>query len=423
MSGTRQRTVASLRILAGMTEQPRTPLGRRFWKVWTAATASNVGDGIVVAALPLLAASLTREPVGVAATTIAVRLPWLVFGLFAGVIVDRTDRLRLMTVTDLGRAAAFGALTLLIATGRVTLPILYLAIFGVGVLETLFDTAAMSMTPALVARDQLERANARINGAYIAANEFVGPLLGAVLFAFAAAAPFGVNAATFAVSVAILTTVGGSYRPERRDERSVIGDIRVGFRFVWREPLIRAFAIGAGTINLGFTAAAAVLVLHAQDNLDLGEVGFGLLLASGAVGGVVGAQLAPRTITRFGRRASVLGSVVVLSGTVAVMGASREPWTAAVAFAGFGFAGEIWNVVSVTYRQSVTPDDLLGRVMSGFRVIAYGTFPIGAALGGVIATATGLRSTFFFGAALIAALLPYLAVATTRHSLRPAATL
>jgi MFS family permease len=395
------------------------PLGRRFWKVWTAATASNVGDGIVLAAIPLLAASLTREPIGVAATTIAVRLPWLVFGLFAGVIVDRTDRLRLMRLTDLGRAAVFAALAVVIATGDMTLAILYVAVFGVGVLETLFDTAAMSMTPALVERDQLERANARINGAYIAANEFIGPLLGAALFAVAAAAPFGVNAATFAVSVAILLTVAGRYRPQRVGPTSVIGDIRVGFAFVWREPLIRAFAIGAGAINLGFTAAAAVLVLHAQDNLGLDDVGFGMLLASAAVGGVIGAQLAPRTIARFGRRSSVLGAVVALSGGVAVMGATSGLVGAAGGFAVFGFAGEIWNVVSVTYRQSVTPDDLLGRVMAGFRVIAYGAFPIGAALGGVIATVTGLRATFFFGAALIAALFPYLALITSRHSLTP----
>ncbi len=393
------------------------PLGARFWKVWTAATASNVGDGIVIAAMPLLTASLTREPVGVAATTIAVRLPWLVFGLFAGVIVDRTDRRRMMMTTDLARAAAFLGLTLLIVGDTITLPVLYLSIFAIGVLETLFDTAAMSMTPALVARNQLERANARINGAYIAANEFVGPLLGAALFAAAAALPFAVNAATFFVGVAILATVGGRYRPERTEKTSVLADIRVGFGFVWREPLIRAFAIGAGAINLGFTAAAAVLVLHAQDNLGLDPFGFGVLLASAAVGGVIGAQLAPRTIARFGRRASVLGAVVACSAGVLVMGIAGGLWLAATGFAVFGFAGEVWNVVSVTYRQSVTPDDLLGRVMSGFRVIAYGAFPVGAALGGVIASTAGLRAAFFIGAALIAALIPYLLVVTARHSL------
>lgn len=398
-------------------DQATTGLGKRFWKVWTATTASNIGDGIVLAALPLLAASLTREPVGVAATTIFVRLPWLVFGLFAGVIVDRADRLRVMITADMGRVIVFAGITAMTATGNMSLTVLYLSIFGVGILETLFDSSAMSMTPALVLTEQLELANARINGAYIAAQEFVGPLLGAALFAVAAAAPFGVNAATFAISVAILATVRGRYRPERTIRSSIVQDIKVGFGFVWREPLIRAFAIGAGAINLGSTAAISILVLHTQDNLGLDALGFGILLASAAVGGILGAMFAPITITRLGRRSSVLGAVAGLSGGIATMGLAPTIWLAIGGYALFGFAGEIWNVVSVTYRQSVTPDALLGRVMSGFRVIAYGAFPVGAALGGLIATAISIRATFIFGATVIGALLPFLVVVTARHQL------
>jgi len=199
----------------------------------------------------------------------------------------------------------------------------------------------------------------------------------------------------------------------------VASDIRAGFGFVWLEPTIRAFAIGAGVINLGFTAAAAVLVLHSQDNLALGDLGFGILLASAAVGGVIGAQLAPRTIVWVGRKPSIFASVAVLAVGIAVMGATGNAWVAAAGFASFGFAGEIWNVVSVTYRQSITPDAMLGRVMSGFRIIAYGAFPIGAALGGIIATVVGIRATFYVGGGLIAALLPYLMLATRHHTLDP----
>ncbi len=406
-------------VVTSTSQQRPPPLGRQFWTVWSAATASNLGDGVVLAALPLLAAELTREPIGIAGTTIAVRLPWLVFGLFAGVVVDRTDRLRLMVATDLGRAAVFAVIAAGFATDNTSLVLLYVAVFGVGILETLFDTSAMSMTPALVGGDQLDVANARINGAQIAANEFVGPPLGGALFAVGLAVPFGFNATTFVLSVLILLTVGGRYRPQRAEPTSVAEDIRAGFGFVWREPLIRSLALGAGAINIGFTSAASVLVLHAQDNLRLGGLGFGLLLASAAAGGVVGAGSAPHIISFLGRRRSVLSSVVVLAAGMVLMGLSGAAWPAAMGFASFGFAGEIWNVVFVTYRQSVSPDHMLGRVMSGFRVIAYGAFPVGAALGGLIAWAISVRATFFIGAAIIVAILPHLVYVTRTHSMEP----
>lgn len=145
-----------------------------------------------------------------------------------------------------------------------------------------------------------------------------------------------------------------------------------------------------------------------------------MLLAAAAGGGIVGAQMAPRVIGHVGRRSSILSSVVALSAGIAVMGAANRLWLAAAGYAVFGFGGEIWNVVSVTYRQSVTPDHLLGRVMSGFRVIAYGAFPVEAALGGLVASVTSIRTTFYLGAAVIGVLLPFLVVVTSRHDLHRA---
>jgi MFS family permease len=397
-------------------------LPRSFWKIWTASTASNVGDGVVLVAVPLLAAQLTRDPLAVAATTIAVRLPWLLFGLFAGAIVDRTDRKRVMVYTDVARAVALIALAVVVGTDNITLAGLYVAVFAVGVLETLFDTAAMSILPAVVPTDQLERANGRLFAAAIAANSFAGPALGGLLFAAAAWVPFGFDAATFFISALLLATLAGGFRPERVSEKSIVADIKAGMRFVWRERVIRTFAIGAGVLNLGFTAAAAIFVLHAQDNLGLGEVGFGLLLASAAVGGILGAQAASRFIAAIGRYRSLLLAVALMAGGLAVMGAASSPWLAGASFAAVAFFEEVWNVVSVTYRQAATPNEMLGRVMSSFRVIAYGAFPVGAALGGAIASATGLRSTFFVGALIMAALLPLIVSEMSRADLAPGAT-
>jgi MFS family permease len=190
-----------------------------------------------------------------------------------------------------------------------------------------------------------------------------------------------------------------------------------GFAFVWSEPGIRAFAIGAGVINLAFTAVAAVLVLHAQDNLGLDEVGFGLLLGAAAVGGIVGAIVAPPIVRLLRRYRSILFAVATMAAGMVVAGVAQTPWIAGAGLALFAMAGGLWDIVSVTYRQTVTPDALLGRVMSGFRVIAYGTFPLGAAVGGVIAALLSLRATFYFGAFLTAALIPLLQILLPRHSL------
>jgi MFS family permease len=384
-------------------------LGRRYWTMWMASTVSNLGDGVVVAALPLLAARLTRDPLGVAATTIAVRLPWLLFALLAGVIVDRRDRLRTMQGADVGRAALFGVVAALVAADAMTLPLLYVCMFAAGVLETLFDTAAMSILPAMVSPDRLDHANSRLDGAQVASNELLGPAIGGALFAAGAALPFGVNAITFAAGVALLATVAGSYRPAPTG-RSMLADMRDGFAFVWRQPGIRAFAVGAGMINLGFTAAVSLLVLHAEDNLGLDALGFGLLLPAAATGGIAGSLSAPAVIRWLGRRRCVFAAVAAMALGLGGTGAAGTAWLAGAGLALFGLAGAVWNVVSVTHRQSITPDALLGRVMSGFRVIAYGAFPVGALAGGAIAAFAGIRATFYFGAATIAVLLPLLLV-------------
>jgi MFS family permease len=325
----------------------------------------------------------------------------------------------MMVVTDLARAAGFATLAILVATDHISLAVLYAAVFAMGVLETLFDTAAMSIIPSVVPSDQLERANGRLFAAQIAANSFAGPALGGLLFAAAVWVPFGVDAATFVTSAVLLVTVAGRFRPERTIPTSIMTDVRAGMAFVWRERIIRTFAIGAGVLNFGFTAAAAIFVLHAQDNLGLSEVGFGILLASAAAGGVLGAQAAPRVISGVGRYRSLIAAVLVMSAGLVVMGVTSSPWIAAAGFAMLAFFEEVWNVVSVTYRHLRTPDEMLGRVMSSFRVIAYGTFPLGALAGGFIAQVGGLRIAFYVGAAVMVSLLPLVISVMSERELRP----
>ena len=381
-----------------------------FWRVWSASTISNLGDGVMLAALPLLAASVSDDPAGVAGMTAAATLPWLLFGLVAGVVVDRVDRVRLMRAVDVARAVIVGVIALIVIAHTVTLPVLYLAVFALGVAETLFDSAAMAVIPAVVEADDLETANGRLFGAQLAANSFVGPPLGGALFAVAAALPLFVDAATFLVSAAILMSVRVSAL-ERSLSQSVMADMAEGLRFIWSQPTIRAFAIGAGVVNLSFTAANAILVLFAKEELGLRGAGFGLLLAGGAVGSVVGTIAAGRAARLLGRRRAVVWSVLGFAASLFVLATTSNPVVAGAALAGFGLSGEVWNVIAVSYRQSVVPERLLGRVMATYRVIAYGAFPVGALTGGALARVAGLRVGIGVGAVLTPGLAVYLRVA------------
>lgn len=381
-----------------------------FRKVWFASTASNVGDGIVLAALPLLAVRFSHDPVAVSGMAVAAALPWLLFGLLAGVFVDRTDRKRMMVAVDVARAVIMSAIAAGVVSGTVALPTLYLAVFLLGVCETLFDTAAQAVIPALVSMGDLERANGRLFGAQIVANQFIGPPLGGLLFGVAVALPFTVDAASFGLSAAIVATIGGSFRPKSTVARDgVAAELRRGLSWLWQHRTIRGFAIGAGVINIAYSAAMAILVLHTRANLGVGDTGFGLLLASAAIGSVAGTIIAAPVSRAIGRGHAVILSAVTIAGSLALIGLSSSVFTAGGGLALFGVGSEIWNVVAVSYRQAVVPDELLGRVMSSYRFIAYGSMPIGAMAGGAVAHSFGLRVPYLAGAGAVMGLLFYLA--------------
>jgi MFS family permease len=388
------------------------PLSRLF----LASTISNLGDGVLLASLPLLARSLSDDPLAVSLVTVAATSPWLVLGLVAGVVVDRVDRVRLMVGVDVVRALVLGGFAALVAVDAMTLPIAVVLVFVAGSVETLFDTAAQAVVPALVDGGDLERANGRLFGAQLAANGFAGPPLGALLFGLTAAAPFALDAASFAVSAALvlrLPVVGtGAVVPARARTTTIRTEVREGLAWLWSDPGVRAFAVGAAVVNIAHTAAMAVAVLFVRDELGASTTGFGLALAGMAVGGLAGSFAAAHVVQRVGRRRAVLGSLVAFSAALVAAGAAPHVVAATLGIAVFNAAGEVWNVVAVSYRQARVPDHLLGRVMASYRVIAYGAMPLGALLGGVVAGAFGLRAPFVVGAVLVAALLVWFAPAT-----------
>lgn len=376
-----------------------TRLGSDFDKLSLAAGISNVGDGVMGAAFPLLVASLTRDPFLVAAATLAGRLPWFLFALVSGALVDRMDRRRVMVVSDSLRAAGVGFLAWEISIGDVGLPVVYLVAFALGTAETFFDTSAEAFTPRLVAHDQLPSANGRLQGLEWVGGSFAGPPLGAALFAVSASLPFFLDAGSFVLAALLVAGIPGVFRSERPTPTTIRSDIADGLRWLWGQRVVRTLSLMAGTTNFFTFGIVSIFVLFAQDILGVPDAGYGILLAALGVGGLLGAVIAPRMVARIGSGTTLRVSVGVQIFAVGMMGWTSNAWVAGGLMATYGFLVTSWNVVSVSLRQGLTPDSVRGRVAGASRLLAWGSQPIGAVVGGVVAAGLGLQSPFFLGAA------------------------
>ena len=377
-----------------------TKLGKSFNRLWTASAISNIGDGVMGAAFPLLVASTTRDPVLVSGANVVGRLPWFLFALISGALVDRLDRRRVMIWTDVFRAVVVGVLAALIVFDEAGLAVIYGVAFLLGSAETMFDTSAEAIVPRLVESSDLTSANGRLQATEWLASNFAGPPVGAALFALAAAVPFWVNSVSFLIAALVVALIAGQFTSERvSGPASIKQDIGEGVRWLWRNRVLRTLSMMAGGINLFSMGIVAIFVLFAQDILGVSDVGFGVLLTVFGVGGLAGALASRFTVDRLGPGVTVQAVVVLGAAIAAAMGALSNAYLVGGLLLLFGFVVIHWNVVAVTLRQQLVPDELRGRVASVARLIAWGTQPLGALLGGLLAAGLGLRAPFFAAAA------------------------
>ena len=385
-------------------------LGREYAKLFAARTFSNLGDGMTLVAGPLLAATLTRDPLQIAGLAFAQRLPWLLFALLSGALVDRLDKRRLMAAVDAFRSAAVGGLGVAVLLDLATLPLLYGIFFLVGAAETLFDTASVSVLPALVAREDLQKANGRLYAGQIVANNMAGPPLGGLLFASAVALPFLLDAGTFAAAAALVLTLRGRFFRARSTGTPVAGspntlraEIAEGLSWLWRHRLLRALAFTIGVMNLTFGAAFAVWVLYAQERLGLGPVGYGALAAAIPVGGVLGRLVVERVTGLLGAGTVLRAGLLVEVATHVVLASTTYPLLAGTTLALFGFHAILWGTVSASLRQVLVPEELMGRANSVYLLFDAGSASIGALVGGIVAGGFGLAAPFWLAAVCVAA--------------------
>ncbi|MFE0593935.1 MFS transporter [Micromonospora echinospora] len=374
-------------------------LDGRFGRLWAAATTSALGSGLSTVAAPLLVASLTDDPVVVSGAFAVAWLPWLLFALPGGVLVDRVDRRRLMIVVDWLRVGALVLLGLCVVTGLVTVTLLYTVLFLLNTGEIVVRSASQAMVPAVVPRDRLERANGWLSGGTTVAQGMIAGPLGGLLFVLAAGVPFLANAATYAVSAVLLAGIAGTYRPQpaTTGARSVRTDLVEGLRWLAGHRLLRTMAVLIGLLNVTLTAAFALLVLLARERLGLGSVGYGVLLTCMAVGSLAGALVGDRLIAAVGATWTIrvgLLTEVALHLTLAV---SSDAYVVGAALALFGVHGALWGIVASSLRQRLTPPELLGRVGSANLFVAAGGNCVGALLGGALAARFGLTAPYWVG--------------------------
>lgn len=381
-------------------------LGRDFWTFWSAAVLANLGDGIRVAAFPLLAASLSDDPLLVGAVAASGALPWLLTGLVAGALADRHGARRLLLTADVLRVVVLALMVGALLVGRASVVVVAVVAFVLGVAETARDTAAQTVVPRLVPTSLLERANSRLVAGELAGNEFVGPLVGGVLFGAGAALPFFVHGATTAVAVLLVLSLPAAVLTAARSPDSpdtVAPGVRPGLRWLAGQRALRTLVFTVAAVAVADSAWFSVFVLYGERRLALDAGEFGALLAVGALGGLVGALSAERLVAGARHRAVVGWSAGVAAGVPCLLLLVAHLWAAAVVVVTTSAAFGVLNVATTSLRHRTVPQPLLGRVTATWKTSIYGASALGALGGGAVASLYGLEAPFLLSGALGAA--------------------
>ncbi|MFB7889760.1 MFS transporter [Cellulosimicrobium cellulans] len=371
-------------------------MGTGFRWLLSSSWTSNVGDGIALAAAPLLVASQTDSAFLVALAALLQQLPWLLFGLWAGALADRLDRRVVVMVANALRALVVVALCVVIATGHVSIGVVLAVTFLYGVAEVFADSASQTLLPMLVEPRDLGTGNARLQAGFLTANQLLGPPVGAFLFALGTVWPFVVQVVCVALAVVLVGRITMQPGGVRETQTHVRQDIAEGVRWILENAPVRTLALVILAFNVTWAAPWGVLVKYALDHLDMGEVGFGLLTTASAVGGVIG-------IASFGwlerhlRLATIMRVCLSLEVLMHLaLALTTTGWVALAIMVVFGAYAFVWGTVSNTIRQRAVPTEFQGRVGSVYLVCVFGGSVVGQALGGILAQAWGITAPFWF---------------------------
>jgi MFS family permease len=389
----------STRRLLDVAVPPR--LGRSFRWLLSATLVNNAGDGVVVAAGPLLVASQTRDPFLVSLALFFDYLPGLLFGIIAGGYADRVERRRMVVIANILRSVVLAVLVITIVAGAVNIWLVLGSIFLMGTAETFADGASSALLPGIVRREDLGIGNSRLQGGFVLLNQLVGPPLGAFLFAVGIAIPFAINAVAFVLGAVLVSRVvlssAAIIQRKPGDGPSFWSELAEGIRWVVRHPPMRTLALTIFFFNITFGAAWAILVLWATERLQMGAVGFGLLTTASALGGIVGIASYGALERRFALGDIMRVGLLVETFTHLAFALTTSPVVALGVMFVFGAHAFIWGTTGTTIRQRAVPNELMGRVGGVYRFASLAGLVIGTPIGGLLASAFGITAPFWFG--------------------------
>ena len=408
---------------SGLRRAPARKLGAAYWRLWTASTISNLGDGMFLVALPLLAARTTDSSFEVSLVTACSMLPWLLVSLHAGALVDRSDKRKLMITGDTFRGILILALAIVVATDSVQIWMLWLLALCLGVAEVMFDNAAQAILPAVVDKDLLEKANGRRYSAEITANIFLGTPLGGALFALAIWLPFGVDAVSYFAAAILVIPLRGSFKAERDDTKpttTLSQEVREGFRWLWSNKILRGMALALACTNLGLGMTPGLFILYVREELHVDERWYGGMLGIMALGGIAAGLVGERIIAKLGKIGTLYAMAIGWALVMATIGLVPRVAVVLVAETLGVFAVTLWNIGTVSLRQQLVPASVFGRVNSVYRWFAWGAMPVGAAIGGIIAENSNQRYPYLAASSCVAVGVIVMSRSVTRASLRAA---
>ena len=381
-------------------------LGSKYWRLWSASAISNLGDGITSVAYPWLASAVTRSPLLIAIVGFASRLPWLVFTLFAGVISDRFDRRKIIIRMDLVRGFLTVIVALVVMWKQSELPklndlaggltvdtnyflytVLVVTALLFGLAEVLRDNTAQTILPSIVDKENLEKANGRLWSAESLTNTFIGPPLGSFIIGIAIFLPFWFDAASFFIAVALIASIAGSFKAVSDAPTTKINfraDIKEGFSWLWNHKFFRNLAIILGLLNFTGTLVGATYILFAQEVLKVDVKIFAILGIAGAIGGLVGSSFGDKISKRLGSGPTLKFALVTGPVGAIIIGLTNSWLVVFIVTAIESLSAVLWNLITVSLRQSVIPSHLIGRVNSVYRFFGWGTIPLGMIFGGAI---------------------------------------